>query len=47
MNQHARHDPVVPEKSRRKFLKLAALGGGVSLLAGQLSAVVTDPMCSC
>ena len=33
MNQHARHDPVVPEKSRRKFLKLAALGGGVSLLA--------------
>lgn len=33
MDQHAEHEPVVPEQSRRKFLKLAALGGGVSLLA--------------
>ena len=33
MDQRAEHEPVVPEKSRRKFLKLAALGGGVSLLA--------------
>lgn len=33
VGQRAEHEPVGPEKSRRKFLKLAALGGGVSLLA--------------
>ena len=33
MKQHSEHEPVVLEKSRRKFLQLAVLGGGVSLLA--------------
>jgi len=32
MNQHSEHEPVILEKSRRKFLQLALLGGGVSLL---------------
>lgn len=33
MNLKGGHEPVVVEKSRRKFLRLAALGGGASLLA--------------
>jgi carbonic anhydrase len=33
MDQHAGHEPVVAEKSRRRFLQLAALGGGAGLLA--------------
>ncbi len=33
MNQHNGYEPVVLEKGRRKFLRLAALGGGASLLA--------------
>jgi carbonic anhydrase len=33
MDRHARQEPVVLDRSRRKLLKLAALGGGVSLLA--------------
>lgn len=32
MSQHHPKKPVVPEQGRRKFLQLAALGGGVSLL---------------
>ena len=33
MNQHSESEPVILEKNRRKFLQLAALGGGVGLLA--------------
>ena len=33
MNQHSEHEPVVAETNRRKFVQLAALGGGASLLA--------------
>ena len=33
MNPYTEHEPIVLEKSRRKFLQLAVLGGGVSLLA--------------
>jgi hypothetical protein len=33
MDHHARQEPAAPDKSRRKLLKLAALGGGVCLLA--------------
>jgi carbonic anhydrase len=32
MNQQNDHKPAIMNESRRKFLKLAALGGGVSLL---------------
>jgi carbonic anhydrase len=32
VDQHARHQPVAPEKSRRKFVQLAALGAGAGLL---------------
>ena len=31
--KRSEHEPVAPEKSRRAFLQLAALGAGVSLLA--------------
>jgi carbonic anhydrase len=33
MHQHRQDEPAVPETSRRKFLRLAALGAGVCLLA--------------
>lgn len=33
MSQHCEHESAAPENNRRKFLQLAALGGGVSLLA--------------
>lgn len=33
MGHHGRQEPVAPDKSRRKLLKLAALGGGIYLLA--------------
>ena len=33
MNAPSEHEPVVLTNSRRKFLRLAALGGGASLLA--------------
>ncbi len=33
MHQHAEQEPVAAENYRRKFLQIAALGGGVSLLA--------------
>lgn len=37
MNQHSEHGSEVKGTSRRKFLQLAALGGGVSLLAATAS----------
>lgn len=33
MKRHSEHEPIVVETNRRKFLQLAALGGGASLLA--------------
>ena len=33
MNEHSEHESVIVETNRRKFLQLAALGGGVSLLS--------------
>ena len=33
MSQRSEHEPEVMKKNRRKFLQLATLGGGVSLLS--------------
>lgn len=48
MNQHSEHGAVVLNNGRRMFLRLAALGAGVSLLAATLlvpEARAVDPCC--
>ena len=35
MSQRSEHEPEVMKRNRRKFLQLATLGGGVSLLAAR------------